>query len=370
MINTKGPPANLVWRVRVPPTRPSPMASRRLMPGLVIVYAIFVYLSFMVFVLAPRSRRFHDLLGGGTAYGYAAYGNEYIATAIVFHALVGLFAWSYALAATLSPGRVPLATAEQSHRWRDGAFGIPARSEAAIRLLTADLRGALGDAAKRLVRSLLFVDRKKKLGLHRFCHFCNVFKPDRCHHCRVCEQCTLRMDHHCPWLNNCVGYNNYKHFVLAVLYGSCACFFVATVSTPTALTLFRNREAVCGRGLCAAFSFMYLSAFLAAGTLAALFWFHAYLAASAMSTIEYREKKNSDDVYVRRRFQVARLKYDRGTLLNLEDAFGPMWLWPIPLFSGHGGTYERVDDDVNQSGSAPKPSAAAVARKKPSRLLV
>lgn len=42
------------------------------------------------------------------------------------------------------------------------------------------------------------------------CANCKLIKPDRCHHCSVCRRCVLKMDHHCPWVNNCVGHHNYK----------------------------------------------------------------------------------------------------------------------------------------------------------------
>ncbi|CAK9442171.1 uncharacterized protein LODBEIA_P59140 [Lodderomyces beijingensis] len=47
----------------------------------------------------------------------------------------------------------------------------------------------------------------------RFCKKCQGFRPPRTHHCSQCQQCVLEMDHHCPWTMNCVGHENFPHFM-------------------------------------------------------------------------------------------------------------------------------------------------------------
>ncbi|EGD94711.1 palmitoyltransferase [Trichophyton tonsurans CBS 112818] len=50
-----------------------------------------------------------------------------------------------------------------------------------------------------------------------FCVPCMIRRPLRSKHCRRCKRCVSKQDHHCPWINNCVGNNNFRHFMLYLI---------------------------------------------------------------------------------------------------------------------------------------------------------
>ncbi|KAL3244407.1 hypothetical protein MRX96_018754 [Rhipicephalus microplus] len=62
-------------------------------------------------------------------------------------------------------------------------------------------------------------------GSARYCVLCHLLKPDRCHHCCTCRRCIMKMDHHCPWFNNCVCFSTYKFFLLTLFYTVALCLY-------------------------------------------------------------------------------------------------------------------------------------------------
>ncbi|NXN18829.1 ZDH23 Palmitoyltransferase, partial [Indicator maculatus] len=64
-----------------------------------------------------------------------------------------------------------------------------------------------------------------------WCTKCQLVKPARAGHCRLCGRCVRRLDHHCVWINSCVGEQNHQAFILALS------FFMLTAVYGITLTL-------------------------------------------------------------------------------------------------------------------------------------
>ncbi|CAG9322226.1 unnamed protein product [Blepharisma stoltei] len=66
-------------------------------------------------------------------------------------------------------------------------------------------------AAKKEMRDF---DLKK---YPKICQMCKAHVHADSKHCRDCERCVDHFDHHCKWLNNCIGRRNYKLFAELII---------------------------------------------------------------------------------------------------------------------------------------------------------
>ncbi|CAD7928960.1 unnamed protein product [Amoebophrya sp. A120] len=173
-----------------------------------------------------------------------------------------LFVYSYTLAMFTDPGLVP-ATSQWSLRHNKNATGL----------------------------SQFLQDRKKSTGERRYCKHCKHWKPDRAHHCRFLGKCVLKMDHYCPWLDNTIGLQNYKYFLLAVLYASVG---LLSVFYSLQTEVFRIVTASSGEVHLLPLFLLQLAAgigfFLGMFSLAG-FFFHLYLIRLDCTTCEFTEEK-------------------------------------------------------------------------------
>ena len=59
---------------------------------------------------------------------------------------------------------------------------------------------------------------KGRLYKIKSCYTCLIIRPLGSSHCAKCNMCIEKIDHHCPWLGNCIGINNYKYFYLFLIF--------------------------------------------------------------------------------------------------------------------------------------------------------
>jgi len=176
------------------------------------------------------------------------------------------------------------------------------------------------------------VQETKGDGGRRKCKWCGKYKPDRCHHCRVCRVCVLKMDHHCPWIYNCVGFCNHKYFFLLLFYSCGATHLISwtmweTVKKSTEQdTAFWKMFVILFAETLAVFLCIVITLF---------FLFHTSLVLHGMTTIEYCEKTIKKENY-------NQSVWNLGFIGNLKAVFGPnvlLWFCPCSPPDGNGMNY-------------------------------
>uniref|UniRef100_A0A1A8NQ63 Palmitoyltransferase n=1 Tax=Nothobranchius pienaari TaxID=704102 RepID=A0A1A8NQ63_9TELE len=136
---------------------------------------------------------------------------EKVVYLLAYHVIFVMFVWAYWKTIFTRPMN-PLKEFQLSHSDKE--------------LLEREDRGESQQEILRRIATDLPIYTRTNSGAIRFCERCQLLKPDRCHHCSVCDKCILKMDHHCPWVNNCVGFSNYKFFMLFLAYSLLYCLFI------------------------------------------------------------------------------------------------------------------------------------------------
>ncbi|KAL5032390.1 palmitoyltransferase swf1, variant 2 [Batrachochytrium dendrobatidis] len=77
--------------------------------------------------------------------------------------------------------------------------------------------------SKNVDRACQIFDYDYWLFTPRKCTTCKTLKPARSKHCSVCKGCIARLDHHCVWINNCVGHYNNRWFLSFLISTSMYC---------------------------------------------------------------------------------------------------------------------------------------------------
>ncbi|XP_045516787.1 palmitoyltransferase ZDHHC2-like isoform X7 [Pieris brassicae] len=136
---------------------------------------------------------------------------------VLYHILFIMFAWSYWRTIFANIKSIP------------DKYKLP--EEELEKLLSADTEEAQRTVLENYAKDLPIVTRTMS-GSVRYCNRCVLVKPDRAHHCSICARCVLKMDHHCPWVNNCVCFHNYKFFMLFLGYALLYCIFIMSTCLP------------------------------------------------------------------------------------------------------------------------------------------
>ncbi|XP_046642114.1 probable palmitoyltransferase ZDHHC11B [Daphnia pulicaria] len=141
------------------------------------------------------------------------------------------------------------------------------------------------------------------------CQWCDVIlSSPQTKHCSLCNKCIEGFDHHCKWLNQCIGSRNYFHFVISITSACILCVTICLLSVAEISLLYTCRRSfTCIKPLfldtaldpvlftVLSSVFFLLSAF-GSGLLIHLCVFHAYIKWNGWTTYEYIRRQLDNEL--------------------------------------------------------------------------